>query len=139
MDAGCVSRPRVIGGGKWHDGPSSVGANCVEPIWATRLRSLPHAGLRSGTGRVPRRGQPDGPADSCRACRGSSVWSLPAERLVGTRYTELGVSTARAVSGEELRDVHFALGGNAGRAGAISLCRAIAAGGRPPAVAASFF
>ncbi len=56
--------------------------------------------------------------------------NLPGERLVGPRYSSVGVPAAGPVSGEELCDFGFAVGGDDGSAGSISRTRFSAPGGR---------
>ena len=58
------------------------------------------------------------------------LWTVPCERLVGARYPVVGVSAARAVSGQELRDLHFAVDRDDGSAGSVSR----AAAERPAAI-----
>lgn len=68
-----------------------------------------------------RRGEcPRCPGDA-RRCRGSCCGSVPPQRLVGTRRSGVGIVAAGALSGQELRDHHFTVGGNARRAGAVPL------------------
>ena len=58
-----------------------------------------------------------GEPDSDRVRRGACVRRLPGQRLVGARYTGLGIPAARSVSRQELRYEHLALGGSDGGAG----------------------
>ena len=65
------------------------------------------------------RGNQLGDADPARGGGGARVRAVSRERLVGARHSELGVSAARTVPGEELRDDGIAVGRDDGRIGAI--------------------
>ena len=88
-------------------------------------------------GVIHRRGQRTGHSDSDRRRRASRVRAVSRERLVGARHPGVGVSTARAVPREELRDDRLAVGRHARRARAVSRRRVRSAGGRPRAAAVS--
>ena len=80
-----------------------------------------------------------GRADPHRVRRESHLRHLPGQRLVGPRYTGLGIPAARPVSGQELRNQHLALGDTNGSARSVSRTALCASGGRPRAAAVSRF
>src|SRR5207247_182775 len=65
------------------------------------------------------------------------LWSLSPERLVGTRHPGLGISTAGALPGEELRNDHLALGGHPRGARAIPCAWVSSPAGGPAPLAVS--
>ena len=73
------------------------------------------SGAFLGPGNRARRADPD------RRRGRSPRRRLPAERLVGARHSGVGVPAARAVPGEEFRDVDLAVRGHRGGAGAVPL------------------
>ena len=76
---------------------------------ATGSRSEHASGLRTRVGGVPGNRQRGRKPDLHRRCGIARVWSVFAQRLVGARYSGVGIPAAGPFSGEELCDHHFAL------------------------------
>src|SRR5439155_18439044 len=77
-------------------------------------------GLRIGDGISHRARKFVRPAGADRSGARSHLWFCFDERLERARYPSLGISTARAFSGEEFFNKHFALGRDDGSARTVS-------------------
>ena len=131
-----LSRTRVVDRRERHADPPAARAGEARR-GAAGLSRVGAARLRGGTGHVRRAGQRARRRHPDRSRRRSPLRRVSVERLVRARRAAVGVSAARAVPRQELRDQHLAVGGDDGGAGAVQGTGAVTAGGRSGAAAVS--
>ncbi len=126
--ADCVPRPRVVHRAQRSAPAQAARPNAPQPGRATAVRPLAQARLRGRAGHLHRARQSARRRHFPGRRRGSHGRPVHPQRLVGARRAGVRIATAWAVSEQELLLERGALGGDAGRPGAVSRAACAARG-----------